>query len=84
MPGLPLSWNKVDGEISRYASADDAGVVCGETSDDPHGVNSESRCTWLAWSSRDADGERCRRIIRDDFGDAAVAQIDAALGTPNR
>lgn len=81
MSRTPLTWNKIEAEISYYASADDAGVVCGETSDDPHGVNSECRCTRLSWSSRDADGERCRRIIRDAFGDDAVARIDAALSS---
>jgi len=78
-PLTPLSWSKTQAEITVYASANDAWVVCGETSDNPHGVNSETRCTRLAWSSRDTDGERCRHIIRDAFGDDAVAQIDAAL-----
>ena len=81
MSRTPLAWNKIEDEISYYASASDAGVVCGESGDDPHGVNSECRCTRLAWSSRDADGERCRQIIREAFGDDVVAQIDAALAT---
>lgn len=79
MSRAPLDWKKIEAEVSYYASASDAGVVCGETSDDPHGVNSECRCTRLAWSSRDADGERCRQIIRAAFGDDVIEQIDAAL-----
>ena len=76
---MPLAWKKTDDAISYYASADDGGVVCGEAGDDPHGVNSESRCTRQAWLSRDGEGDRCRRIIRATFGEDAVAQIDAAL-----
>jgi len=76
---MPLTWKKTADEISTYASADDGGVVCGEAGDDPHGPNSECRCSKQAWLARDADGERCRGIVRAAFGEDAVAKIDAAL-----
>lgn len=76
---MPLAWSKTVGEISHYAHvAEDGAVVCGEACDDPHGVNSETRCTRQAWHARDADGSRCRAIIRAAFGDEVVAQIDDA------
>jgi len=73
-----LQWEKTRDSIRCYASVSDDGVVCGEAGDDPHGVNSESRCTRLAWLSKQDDGERCRQIIRAAFGEGVVAQIDAA------
>lgn len=76
---MALSWKKTKGEISYFASVTDDGVVCGEAGDDPHGVNSECRCTRQSWLARDGDGGRCRQIIADNFGAEAVAQIDAAL-----
>lgn len=79
---MALTWKKTLEGISYYASADASGVVCGEAGDDPHGVNSESRCTRLAWLTRDADGERCRHIVRAEFGEDAVAEIDEELEGP--
>ncbi len=76
---MALTWKKKTGEVSCSAELTDDGVVCGEASDDPHGVNSETRCTRKSWLARDGDGKRCRQIIHDAFGAEAVAQIDAAL-----
>jgi hypothetical protein len=78
---MPLAWNKTEDAISHHASADATGVTCSESSDDPHGVNSETRCSKEAWRSRDADGERCRRIILGTFGEDAVLQIDASFSS---
>ncbi len=76
---MALDWKHTQDGISRFASASSDGVICSESCDDPHGPNSESRCTAQAWIARDEDGERCRRMVLADFGPDAVAQIDAAL-----
>jgi hypothetical protein len=59
---------------------DDAGVTCSEACDNPHGVNSECRCSKRAWLERDDDGARCRSILSASFGEGAVAEVDALFG----
>jgi len=78
-PAMDLSFEKIVDRVTHYASASERGVICGESEDNPHGVNHESRCSRAAWLARDAEGLLCRRIIRDTFGDDVVARIDAAL-----
>lgn len=78
-PRLPLSREKRRGGITYYLSATARRVVTGEHEDNPHGVNHEASCAAEDFLADCGDGQRCRSIVRGNFGEGVVAQIVAAL-----
>lgn len=76
-----VSKEKRRGGITYYVHASPQRVVTGEHEDNPHGVNHEARCTAEDYLANRGEGQRCRSIVRGNFGDKAVQTIADALGS---